>query len=331
MSLPSVIIGFLPTYSAIGLWAPILLVCCRILQSFSEGGETPGAAIFLVESAAKNRVSFYSALVGVAIYCGGIVGSLVGYVSMASFFPEWGWRVPFWMGGVLALVGFYIRMNASESPLFQKVKQKKELQRQPLLEALCNHKKSMICAFCVACGVCSIGSFNIAYIPFTAKSIFLLTTQQVLLLTTFFMLISICFLLIHGRLADIVGYRKYMAWGSILSSMTVPIILGSIDLGNFSIFVFSQSCLCLMFCALKAPLNAFSVSLLPTNVNFSGNAFAWGIGGALFGGLTPLICQLMKDWTGSFWGPSLYIIFCQLLALTAIYYAPNVLKEKENV
>ena len=329
MSFPSVIVGSLPTYADIGVWAPISLILCRVLQSFSEGGETPGAAVFLVESSKKNNVAFYSSLIGVAIYCGGILGSLIGYCSVTSSLPEWSWRIPFWFGGVLGIIGFYIRFKALESPKFKEIQKKGQIKKVPFLEVFKNHKKSVLCNIGLASGIQSIGMFNIAYIPFISKTVFSLETSQVLLLTTFFMGICIFFLLLHGVLADRFGNRKWMILGSIFCCIFVPFVLHYADTAEFFSFVLMQIALCFFFCALKAPLNAITtLEFFPTNVTFTANAFCWGLSGAFFGGLTPLICQLLKDWTGSFWGPSCYVIFCQLLALTAIYFAPNVLKNK---
>ena len=331
MSFPSVVIGSLPTYHDIGLLAPILLFSCRLLQSFSEGGETAGAAIFLVESSPKNQVAFYSALVGIAIFAGGILGSILGYISVLSWFPEWGWRIPFWTGGLLGVIGFYIRLKALESPMFQKIKDKKQIKKIPLLEAFKRHKISMFCAIGIAAGVCSAFNFTIAYIPFVSKNAFALTTGQVLLMTTFFMSLGIIFLLMNGKLADRYGKRLWMSIGAVGVLLFIPFVLYYTDQENFQALLMLQVFTCFFACMLIAPLNAVSdLELFPTNVNFSANGLCWGIGGALFGGLTPLICQLLKDWTGSFWGPSLYVIFCQLLALTAIYFAPNVLTNKKS-
>lgn len=330
MSFPSFLIGCLPTYSSIGIWAPALLLFFRILQSFSEGGETPGAAIFLVESSKLNQRGFSSSFVNVAIFSGGILGSALGYISVSGYFPQWGWRIPFWAGAVIGLVGFYFRIKAVESPLFERAVSMKKIKHIPLLEAFKNHKKSMVCAFGLSAGVCSVFNFTIAYIPFVSQNAFALTTGQVLLMTSFFMLISIIFLLIHGKLADKFGIRKLMSLGCVVCALIIPCVLYKIDQQCFLNLFLLQTLNCFFACALIAPLNAFSVSLFPTNVNFSGNALSWGLGGAIFGGMTPLICHLMKDWTGSFWGPSVYVIFSQLLALTAIFFAPNILQNKPN-
>lgn len=328
MAFPSFIIGCLPTYASIGILAPIILIFCRLAQSFSEGGETPAAAILLVENAKEGSASFYSSLVNVATLLGGILGALMGLIFTLEGMPEWGWRIPFILGGFLGLVGAYIRRKGSETPLFKKAQKEDKIQQIPFLHALKHYKKSMICNLGICTGVVSAFNFTIAYIPYVSKNAFSLKVYETFLLSTFFMSLTIVFLLIWGKIADKIDKKIVMAGGAIFSSILIPMVILSTEKGDFKILLILQSFTCLAMAALTAPLNALASYSFPTEIRFSGNAFIWGIGGAMFGGVTPLICHLLKEWTGSFIGPSLYIMACQLLALISIYSIPTLDKVK---
>ena len=192
------------------------------------------------------------------------------------------------------------------------------------MEVFKSQKINLLRNLGVCIGVVSAFNFTIAYIPFVSQNAFSLNTGQVLLLTTFFMSISILFLLICGKMADCFGKRLLMSLGCIGCCVFVPFVLYYTEVGNLAALFALQSITCFFLCCLIAPLNAFcGLDLFPTETRFSANGFVWGIGSAIFGGLTPFICQLLQDWTGSFWGPSSYVIACQCGALLAIYKAPS--------
>ena len=328
MSLPTFIIGSLPVYEQIGIWSGIILCLCRAVQSLSVGGETPAAATLLVENSTKARINLTSSLLNVAIYTAGIIGGIVGFICTQSFMPEWGWRIAFFFGAALAFFGLYIRLKTPETPAFEEIRRQKKIIKAPIMECFKNDKLSLFCSFGFAGGIITGGSFIMAYIPNVLRSQFSFETPSVLLTTIIFMLLSIVGLLLCGLWADRIGTKRVMRIGACLVICFVPCVLFSADQNDLLLFLLFQSLACFSFSALTAPLNAMNVILFPTNRRISGAAFSYGLGAIVFGGLTPLICQLLKDWTGSFWGPSLYVIFCQLLALTAIYFAPNVLKDR---
>jgi MHS family shikimate/dehydroshikimate transporter-like MFS transporter len=132
MGIGTFLIGLLPTYAQIGIWAPILLVTLRIIQGIGLGGEWGGAAVMVLEHSPKNRRGFYGSLVQVGFPLGLVIATLV--FSFVSKLPEedimsWGWRVPFLLSAVLIIVGVFIRKNVEESPVFEDMKARKELSK----------------------------------------------------------------------------------------------------------------------------------------------------------------------------------------------------------
>ena len=145
ISLPTFIIGVLPTYAQIGLLAPVILLTCRLLQSFCLGGEATGATVFLVEHAKRGYEGRIGSLLNVGGELGGILGTSLGVIFTLAFMPEWGWRVPFIMGGLFGWIGFYIRSRTSETPAFRQAQQQKSLVLRPFMQVLKRDKANTLC------------------------------------------------------------------------------------------------------------------------------------------------------------------------------------------
>ena len=149
MGLSTACIGLLPTYAAIGIWAPILLVGMRLLQGFGLGGEWGGAVLMAVEHAPANRRGFYGSWPQLGAFVGLLLSTLV--FRAVSKMPDadfltWGWRVPFLLSFILVAVGIWIRMTIAESPVFQKMKEQKQEAKMPIIEALTKHPKNIFIA-----------------------------------------------------------------------------------------------------------------------------------------------------------------------------------------
>src|ERR1700722_11205305 len=132
VTIPTLGIALLPTYAQIGIWAPLLLLLCRIFQGFCLGGETSGAMTYIIENAKPQEKDTASAWLVLSCYLGTLVGTGLGAVFTLSFMPEWGWRLTFVMGSLIALVGYYIRKKLKESPEFIECQQKGRILKVPL-------------------------------------------------------------------------------------------------------------------------------------------------------------------------------------------------------
>ncbi|WP_083827714.1 MFS transporter [Rickettsiella massiliensis] len=122
MAVPSFLIGLLPSYQAIGLYAPVLLVICRLCQGFFMGGELPGALVFITELTPQNKRAWVCSLIFLGVNAGSLLGSFLSTWILHHFSVEellaWGWRIPFLFGGILGVVGFYLRRRLNETPFF---------------------------------------------------------------------------------------------------------------------------------------------------------------------------------------------------------------------
>ena len=150
MGTATAIIGILPTYETLGVWAAVLLVGCRLIQGFGLGGEWGGAVLMAVEHAPENRCGFYGSWPQLGGALGLVLGTLVftlfsSLMSDAQFIA-WGWRLPFLFSVVLVIVGLWIRMTIAESPEFQKIKDEKQEAKMPIIDAIRLHPKNIVLA-----------------------------------------------------------------------------------------------------------------------------------------------------------------------------------------
>src|SRR5215204_6154138 len=140
MGIATFVIGLLPTYATIGVWAPILLVALRFLQGLGLGGEWGGAVLMTLESGGANRRGLNASWPQVGVPLGLLLAngvlSLMGAVTSESAFVDWGWRVPFLLSGVLVLVGLWIRLTIAESPLFREVAEHDAKAEAPIADVL---------------------------------------------------------------------------------------------------------------------------------------------------------------------------------------------------
>ena len=150
MGLATTLIGLLPTYAQIGVWAPILLVALRLLQGLSAGGEWGGAALLSVEHAPHGKRGLFGSAPQIGVPLGMILATGVLFIVRSTMSEEqfltWGWRIPFLISVVLIVVGYLIRKAVEESPVFKEMQQLKKDESAPLGELFRGHTKSVILA-----------------------------------------------------------------------------------------------------------------------------------------------------------------------------------------
>ena len=175
MGLATTAIGLLPTFDAIGIWAPIILVVLRILQGFAVGGEWGGAVLMTVEHAPNHRRGFYSSWVQMGVPAGIVLANGIFLLFQTSLsdeaFLSWGWRVPFLLSIVLVAVGLYIRLRIEESPAFAQIHASHAETQRPVMDVIRNQPRNV---------VVSLGARLGDNVIFTIFEVFTLTyiTQQ---------------------------------------------------------------------------------------------------------------------------------------------------------
>jgi MHS family shikimate/dehydroshikimate transporter-like MFS transporter len=328
MGLGTFLIGLLPTYSQIGVAAPVLLVLLRLFQGVGLGGEWGGAVLMVVENApTRNR-----GLLGSAVQLGYPFGTLAatGVFALLSGAPEgdflsWVWRVPFLISILLAGVGLYIRLQLEETPAFRELQAEKRIARLPLADVLTKETRSFFTAIGLKLSEISYammaGIFAINYV--TVK---LAMPRSVILNAVFVSsVVALIAIPLFGWLSDRIG-RKAMFYASSLFAMAFafpffwlldtkdPLI---ITLTIVAAIVFGQ----MIGFAVGAPWYS---ELFAAPRRYSGASLGFQIGAAISGGLTPFAAATFLAWTGgATWPISVYLIVLAVITLLAASVAPE--------
>ncbi len=308
ISLPTFVMGLLPTYGQVGIIAPMALILCRLLQNFCVGGEVIGGSIFLVEQAKPGYESRTSSLLNVAIQIGSFIGAGLGLISLWAFLPEWGWRIPFLFGAVFGLFGYYVRTKIQETPEFSHLRQEKRLAKLPLWEALKRDKKSLFRTMGICAGVMTPFQIIYVFMGDVLKTKFQLLPDQILAHNMKLMVLMALVLSGMGYLADKFGYKRIMGLsllGAICFSHPAFWMMERALTPNEILLM--QAVLAVLACGVAAPCCVLVSSLFPVRERYSGYALGWSLGAILFAGLTPLLSLLLVQWTGDSKAPS-YIL-----------------------
>lgn len=319
MALPTCIMGLLPTYEKIGILAPLSLVICRLFQGICTGGEYNGAAIFTIENVKKNIAGFAGAVITSSSALGGLLGSTVAMIVSFSFMPSWAWRCAFVAGGIIALIGFYIRRSLEDSFVAHCLYEKRK-SRVPLLHVLKTHPSAVFRTIGIAAFSGIMYNISFSYI-----SVFLTTFQKWPLSESLWVmnLGTLCYIF----LAPLVGHMADR-WGEqiILRIGIVTTILGSWPAlymithhQHFGMVLTGQVLLAVMAILFQAPMNAYMAKLFEPSVRYSGLAFGYSIGIALFGGTAAMIATVLVKFLHNPLAPLIYLMVGAGLGACAIW------------
>jgi MHS family proline/betaine transporter-like MFS transporter len=314
MAIPTFLMGCLPTYQAIGILAPILMIICRLVQGLSVGGEYIGAGIFSVENVVANRRSFAGSFITSTSGLGGLLGSLVATLVFLPFMPPWAWRGAFMLGAFIGLFGLYIRLKVMENnPISSQGK------RAPLMEAIKQHPRSIICTFGIAACSGVMNNLTLSYV-----SVFLTVFKgwplyQALSVMSFAKVLYVILNPVVGKIADHFGERIMMVSGAIATLVCIyPVVVLLNNSHTIMLALGAVIPLAILSSWFQAPMNSYMSSLFPTACRYSGVAFGYSVGIACFGGTTSMILTYLIQWTNNALITVVYVIFSALLGLFAV-------------
>ena len=335
MGLATAFIGLLPTYYTIGIWAPILLVCMRLLQGFGLGGEWGGAVLMAVEHAPANRRGFYGSWPQLGAFVGLLLSTLV--FRAVSKMPDaqfltWGWRVPFLASFLLVIVGIWIRMTIAESPVFEKLKEQKQEAKMPIIEAITKHPKNIFIA--MGARFAENGLFYVFTVfSLTYISTYLKVPRVIglngLLWAAFF---GIFFCAGWGALSDKLGRRPVYMYGAIACGLLAfPFfwMLGTREPWIISLAIVIP--VCFGHAAMYGPQASFLSEMFSARVRYSGASLGYQLASIFAGGLSPLVATwLLSKGVTAGKGPTFiayYMIALVAITVVAVYFAKETHKD----
>lgn len=323
MGIATFCMGILPTYQAIGIWAPILLITLRLVQGLGLGGEWGGALLLAVEYAPKEKRGLFGSVPQMGVTIGMLMGTVALSIMMLlpdGSFMTWGWRVPFIMSALLVVFGLWIRKGIDETPSFKKTQEKGEVAKIPLADTLRYHWKEVLIAigakvvetapfYIFGTFIVSYATQNLNY----SESVTLNTVTVATIITTILMPIM-------GSLSDKVGRKPLYIWGSILMMLYAFPYFWLIHQNSVAMLVIATIIgLGIIWAPITAVLGTMFSEIFSAKVRYTGISLGYQIGAAAAGGTAPLIATaLLIRFDGSYVPVALYIMLTSAISLVAV-------------
>ncbi|WP_377888009.1 MFS transporter [Alkalihalobacillus sp. R86527] len=315
--------GLLPTYQAIGIWAPILLITLRLIQGLGIGGEWGGALLLAVEYSPKEKRGLFGSIPQMGVTIGMLMGTIALWIMTLlpdGSFMTWGWRVPFILSALLVIFGLWIRKGIDETPEFKKVQESGDIPKVPIIDTLKYHWREVLIA---------IGAKFVETAPFYIFSTFIVSYGTVnlgfsrtsilaaVMIATVVTTILIPFM---GNLSDTVGRKKLYILGAIGMGLFSFPYFWMIQQGSVVLLIIATVIsLGIIWAPITAVLGTLFSEIFDAKVRYTGISLGYQIGAALAGGTAPLVATALLARFGDSYIPvALYIIFTALVSLIAI-------------
>ena len=337
----TVIIGLLPTYSQIGIWAPILLCICRVGQGIGLGGEWGGAALVATENAPEGKRAWYGTFPQLGAPIGLFVANatffLVSYFWGQQALVEWAWRIPFISSLALVLVGLYVRLTLHESHVFIEAEEKGKKLKAPVSVVFTKHFKPMVIGTFIMVATYSLFYIMTAFAQAYSRTPSTLseagypmglgipanTFTGLLLISA---IIFAIFISISGLYADKIGRRKWLIWTTVsilIFALCMPLFLGNgTPASVFAFLVIGMALMGMTF----GPMAALLPELFPTEVRYSGASLAYNIA-SIIGATIAAMISLKINALYGLMGVGIYLAINAFLTLLALLAS----KETKNV
>lgn len=323
MGVATFAIGLLPTYAAIGVAAPILLVALRLVQGFAVGGEWGGAVLMAVEHAPEGRRGFYGSWPQVGVPAGVVLSNLVFLGSAAALSEEqflaWGWRVPFLLSIVLVAVGLFIRLKIEESPVFARVKETRTQARMPIIDVFRTYPKEVVLAGAAFMANNVTGYTVQVYMLSYGTQVLGFSTSTMLTLVLITASIGIFAILGFAALSDKVGRRKVFLTGAVCQALWALPFFWLIDTRSVVLIQIALIVMLLASYAMYGPMAAMFAEIFGTRVRYTGASLGYQLGSIIGGGFAPLIAASLFAATGTSLSVSVYIIAVTVISFIAVF------------
>ncbi|TDK93601.1 MFS transporter [Mycolicibacterium mucogenicum] len=322
-------VGLVPSYAAIGLWAPAIMVALRMIQGFSTGGEYGGAATFMAEYAPSRRRGF----LGSFLEFGTLAGFSLGALLMLGFsvaltdgeMSSWGWRLPFLVAAPLGLVGVYLRSKLEDTPVFRDLERSGGTDESAFArfkDLVGRHWVPVLQLGGLVVALNVVNYTLLSYMPTYLQRTIGLSSRQALIVPIIGMVSMMVFLPLSGSLSDRLG-RKPMWWFS----------LGGLFLGAVPMFllmatgtwgaVIGFAVLGLLYVPQLSTISATFPAMFPTQVRYAGFAIAYNLSTSLFGGTAPVVNDWLVGVTGDRLVPAYYMMVACIIGALALIKVPE--------
>ena len=324
MGVATILIGLLPTYAQIGVWAPIALIVLRLVQGFAVGGEWGGAVLMAAEHGDAARRGFWASWPQAGVPAGNLLAAAVlaimAAVQSEAEFLDWGWRVPFVLSALLVVIGWYIRNRVSESPMFEaEIEAAEAPAKVPAIDVLRERPKALVLGAGLRVGE------NISYYILTVFSLTYLVDvsheSRSVALNALLIGAAVQFFAIPALalLSDRIGRRPVYALGAFGLAVWSFIMFGLLGSGDNASIVLALVVGLVLHGAMYGPQAAFITELFPTRIRYSGVSIAYQLTSIVAGSLAPIIALWLYREYGSATPVAIYVaVACVISGVSAL-------------
>ena len=317
-------IGLLPTYEQVGIFAPLILVLLRLLQGLALGGEYGGAAVYVAEHVPDHKRGFYTSFIQTTATLGLFISLGVILIVRSSMteadFKQWGWRIPFLLSVFLVAMSLYIRLRLRESPLFASLKSAGKTSTTPLRDSLGsgrNWRIILLVLFGAAAGQAVVWYTGQFYALFFLQNVLKVDFVKANIIVAVALALGTPFFIVFGALSDRIGRKKIMMAGNLIAALSYYPIYQAMKAASQPLQPVLMTMLVLIqvlfVTMVYGPIAAFLVEAFPAKIRYTSLSLPYHIGNGWFGGFTPLIATAVVARTGHIYAGLWYPISIALL------------------
>ncbi|MTD16182.1 MFS transporter [Nakamurella sp. YIM 132087] len=322
MAVSTAAIGVLPTYTSVGFLAPLLLLICRLAQGLSMGAEYTSAASYVMEQAPPARRGLWTSAVGSATFIGAALAVflLLGLqLSSATAYSDWTWRLPFLLGGAMALIGLYMRLRLEETKTFRALEDSGETSRTPVRDSFRNWRVFLL-LLAIFSLLAVVAQNFLGYLPTYLTKTAGLSSVTTLVASGIALVLCAALSIATGALSDRIGRKPLLVGGVIVAVVgSIPAYMIAAG-GSLATTVVAQILLVIPAALVGMTATIVAVELVPPRIRATSTALTYNIAYAVFGGTAPLVGALLTAQFGRL-APGAYITVLAALALVVVIIA----------
>lgn len=330
MGVSTVLIGLLPTYGSIGIWAPVLLVFLRLLQGFGAGAELAGAFTYVAEYSPDNKRAFFTSLSSTATAVGLVLSTgifaLMTFLLTEDQLLAWGWRIPFLASVLIFLVALYIRSSLQDSPEFQRQQAHQEahgrqVQKLPVSRLLRESRRNLLGGFLSVSGLNATSYVTSVFaLSFMTATLGLPYRTAIISLLVMAVVTTVTCPL-FGMLADRIGSKPVFTGGAVFAAIFAFPFFWLLQTENLGAIAFAMiASYAVGWGAMAGAQGAFLTELFDTKHRYTGVAVSRELNGVLIAGPTPFIAAILLSLGGgSPWLVALFVIATQILTIIGVW------------